>query len=438
VVSAPARSLLVAACLTFTLTTAWAGNWPQWRGPAGDGVSEETNLPLRWSEQSNVVWKCPLPGDGASTPAIWGNAVFVTAQEGEGLTLSRINKSSGQVEWTRQVGSGTPSRGPLVGKSGAARREQKFHRLHNMASPSPVTDGELIVVHFGNGDLAVYDFAGQSLWSHNLQKEHGKYSIWWGHANSPVLYRDLVISVCMQDSLEDLEGEPAASYLVAYDKRTGAEKWKSLRKTQAHAEQCDAYTTPILVPGGDGPQLVVMGGNQIDAYDPATGRQLWFLPGLVGGRTITGSTFGSGLVYTTQGMRGPLLAVRPEGTGQLPAGAVVWKQTQGTPDSSTPVVSRGLLFWIADNGITQCRDAATGAERWRERLPGDYKASPLAAEGRIYFLSLSGLCTVVAAGPRFEKLAENHIADETLASPAVSDGRIYLRGRKTLYCIGAP
>jgi outer membrane protein assembly factor BamB len=304
-----------------------------------------------------------------------------------------------------------------------------------MASPSPVTDGDVVAAHFGNGDLAAYDFAGKQLWHRNLQQDHGTYTIWWGHANSPVLYKDLVISVCMQDSLGDLQEEKVTSYLVAHDKRTGEQKWKTLRMTPAVSEQCDSYTTPMLRSTANGIELVVLGADYIDAYDPATGRQLWFLPGLAKARTITGPTLAHGMIYGAQGMRGPMIAVRPSKTGKLPDTDVKWKQTQGTPDSSSPVVWQDLIFWITDNGIAHCHDAKTGELKWAERLQGDFKASPLAAEGCIYCLNLAGKCTVVGAAPHFRKLAENQVADETIASPAVSDGKIYLRGRKTLYCV---
>jgi len=433
------RSLILTGLTVATVgAAARAGNWPQWRGPTGDGVSDETGLPLHWSERSHVAWKCPLPGDGASTPVVWKDAVFVTAQKDDSLLLLKIDKGSGKVEWTRRVGTGTAVRVAVRAKKGNGRSQQKFHPLHNMASPSPVTDGERVIVHFGNGDLAAYDFAGRRLWGRNLQQAHGTYTIWWGHANSPVLYKDLVISVCMQDSLADLGGQRAASYVVAHDKRTGEEKWKTPRMTDAAAEQCDSYTTPLVYRGKEGPELVVMGGNQIDGYDPATGRQLWFLPGIEGGRTITGPTVGPGLVYATQGMRGPLLAIRPDKTdktGKLSADAVVWKVTQGTPDSPCPVVWKDLIFWVSDNGVAQCRDARTGALKWEKRLAGDYKASPLAADGRIYFLNLKGLCTVVAASRRFKKLADNQLAADTIASPVVSDAKILFRGRRALYCV---
>jgi outer membrane protein assembly factor BamB len=426
------RAAAVFVLLALAGIAARAGNWPQWRGPTGDSVSTETNLPLSWSEKDNVVWTCRLPGEGNGTPAIWGDAVFLTAHDGENLLALRIDRGSGRIVWTRTVGTGVAN---CQEPGGEKRRHQKFHKLHNLASPSPVTDGEVVVFHFGNGDLAAYDFGGKQLWKHNLQKEQGTYSIWWGHANSPILYKDLVISVCMQDSLADLGGPTAPSYLIAHDKRSGVVKWKTDRMTRAKAEECDSYTTPLLHKVGDHQELVVMGGNQLDAYDPATGAQLWALPGIVGGRTITGPTVGHGFVYATQGMRGPLLAVRP-GAGKDERPEIVWKETKGTSDSCCPVVWNDLLFWIADNGIAHCADARTGEIKWQERLPGDYKASPLAADGRIYFLNRSGKCTVIAAAAEFKRLAVNDIKGETLASPAVSDGRIFLRAQTMLYCVG--
>jgi len=428
----PRPSLLLSPLVLCLLASpAAAGNWPQWRGPNGDGVSAEKGLPLHWAEDKNVLWKCPLPGDGASTPAVWGDAVFVTCQKGEVLLLLKLRKADGSVEWQRTVGSGTVRRGTTK-----PRGEQKFHNLHNLASPSPVTDGQLVVAHFGNGDLAAYDFEGKQLWKRNLQKDFGDYTIWWGHANSPVLYGDLVISVCMQDSLADLQEKAVDSYLVAHDKRTGELRWKTPRDTGAKAEECDAYTTPILRQADGKTELVVMGGSRLDAYDPATGKRLWYVPGLKGNRTITGPTAADGMIYATCGMRRDLVAVRPQGTGELPASAVVWKTRDSTPDTPCPVVWQGLLFVVSDDGIAQCFDAKTGEAKWKERLPGGCKASPLAADGRVYFVGLAGRFTVVSASAAFERLADNRLDDEFIASPAVSDGKLFLRGRKALYCVG--
>jgi outer membrane protein assembly factor BamB len=409
---------------------AWAENWPQWRGPAGDGVSTEKGLPLKWSENTGVAWKCDLPGEGASTPVIWGDAVFVTAQRGDQLLLLRVKSSDGKLVWERTVGHGT-----LVRKTAQPRGEQKFHDLQNLASPSPVTDGRRVFVHFGNGDLAAYDFDGQLLWRRNLQADHGRYTIWWGHANSPVLYRDLVINVCMQDSLRDLPDKPVDSYIVAHDKKTGEQRWKTLRNTQAKAEECDAYTTPLLHGANGTTELIIMGGRQLDAYDPSNGKQIWYLPIPIGNRTITGPTLAGDMVYATCGMREDLLAVKLGGTGLLPESAIVWRTRDSTPDSPCPVVWQGLLFAISDGGIAQCLDAKTGEPKWKERLPGDYKASPLAADGRIYFVNRAGRCIVIAASAKFEKLADNSLDDAMVASPALADGKLYLRGRKTLYCV---
>lgn len=430
------RLALVALTVWIVAARAPGGeDWPAWRGPRGDSTSRENGLPVVWTAETGVAWKTPLPEWGSSTPAIWGDALFVTTQHDEDLLVLKLDRTSGAIAWTQTVGHARAER------SGPKREKQKFHQLHNLASPSPVTDGKLVVVHFGNGDLAGYDFDGKLAWRRNLQEDFGTYTIWWGHANSPVLYSDLVISVCMQDSLADVvakdgTGKPAESYLVAHDLQTGKERWKSARMTGAPAEEGDAYTTPVLVDVDGQTQLIVMGANHLDAYDPATGVQLWYLADLVGGRTVTGPTSGNGLVYVTRGMRGSLLAVKPGKHGKLAAGNIVWKYDQGTPDTPCPVLWNELLFTVTDDGIARAFDALGGQLHWKQRLKGDYKASPVAAEGRIYFLNTQGVCTVVAASPRFEKLAENPLPDTTLASPAISGGHVFIRGKQALYSLG--
>lgn len=423
-------SILVCLAIACVSSTTHGEDWPAWRGPHENSTSL-ANLPVDWSATENIAWKAAVPAWGTSTPVVWKDSIFLTTQEEAKLLVLKIDARSGAIEWTEQVGQAvTPRTNPK-------REKQTFHRLHNLASPSPVTDGRTVVVHFGSGDLAAYDFQGKQRWKRNLQEDYGTYTIWWGHANSPVIVGDMVISVCMQDSLHDLTDQLAPSYLVAHDLETGAERWKSMRLTGAPSEQGDAYTTPVLIDVDGVRQLVVMGANQLDSYDPATGRQLWFLAGLVGGRTVTGPTYADGLLYVTHGMRGPLLAIRPGGSGELPQDRIVWKHEKGTPDTPCPVVERGLIFTVSDDGIARALDAATGEEKWTKRLGGDFKASPLAADGKIYFLNTSGRCTVVAAAPKFEQLAENELEDSTLASPAVSGNRLLLRGQAALYCIGS-
>ncbi len=446
-------------CVLFTAsaTTSPAENWPQWRGPTGNSISSEKKLPIVWNNERGVLWKTDLPEWGSSTPAIWGNAIFLTSHQEDKLLLLKIDAGQpnseskskpGEVLWTKTVGSGQVDRAPVKKKTDDERRSQKFHQLHNFASPSPMTDGKTVVVHFGNGDLAAYDFDGNQLWKRNLQDDYGNYTIWWGHANSPLIYKNLVISACMQDSLDGVVSPLSPSYLVAHDIRTGRERWKTMRMTGAKAEENDSYTTPVLRSyrsNDDDPaspavdEIVVMGSNQLDSYDPAKGKQLWSLPGIVGGRTVTGPTVVGDWIFTTQGMRGPLLAIKPgkQSTGELPkAKHVAWKIEKGTPDSCSPVCWNELLFAVNDDGIAKCYDTTTGISKWTERLKGGYKASPVAADGKIYFLNTEGLCTIIAADSRFERLAENAIADQFVASPAISAGKIYLRGKQALYCVG--
>jgi outer membrane protein assembly factor BamB len=251
-----------------------------------------------------------------------------------------------------------------------------------------------------------------------------------------VLYENLVISICLQDSCADLPGDPSPSYVVAHDKRNGREVWKMPRMTAATHESCDSYTTPLVWKHGERTELVIFGGQMLDAYDPADGRQLWSLPELIGNRTITGPVAAGDMIFVTQGMRNPLLAVKPGGEGKRTRKDIVWQMRDGTPDSPTPVVLGERLYLVTNDGIARCLEAATGRLYWKERLKGGYRASPLAADGRIYFLNEQGLTTVISAEKKFNKLVENPLDDDTVASPITSDGKIFIRGNKTLYCIG--
>jgi outer membrane protein assembly factor BamB len=400
--------------------------WPQWRGPTGDSVAPDGRLPTHWSATENVIWKTPLPGWGNSTPAIWGDAIFLTTQvDDERLQLLRLDRSNGKIVWQREVGRGTPRRKGPVGPN-------RFHDEQNMASPSPVTDGKHVWVHFGNGDLACYDFAGVKVWSINLPERYGRYTIWWGHANSPVLAGDLVISVCMQDP----KGE-GASYVVAQDKETGKERWLVKRSTGAADEWADAYTTPCVVHHGAKDELIVFGGNVLDAYEPANGKRLWHCDVFKGNRVISGPTFAGDTIYAVQGMRGPLFAVRDGGSGDVTASHVRWQYAGATPDAASPVVANGLVFLATNQGVAVCLDAATGKEVWKERLGDAFRATPLVAGRRVYFFSKEGKTTVVAADREFKIVDRSELREETLASPAVAGGDLFIRTKQNLYKIGA-
>jgi outer membrane protein assembly factor BamB len=351
--------------------------------------------------------------------------------------LLRIDKTTGRIVWTREVGRGqSPPRARGAAKH-SWRGQQFFHATQTLASPSPVVDGETVIAHFGNGDLAAYDFEGNPIWKRNLADDYGKYTIWWGHANSPVLDGNLVISVCMQDSCADLWAKPSPSYVVAHDKRTGRQRWKVLRMTAATGESCDSYTTPIFRDLDGRREMIVWGGQVLDAYDPASGRRLWHLSGLIGNRVIPSPVAAEGMIFAIQGMREPLLAIRPEGDGEQSRKSIVWDYSQGTSDSPSPVVWAGQLYMVSNDGILRALDVHSGRLLWKERLRGGYRASPIAAEGRVYFLNTEGRTTVISASARFDRLTENQLdAEHTFASPAVSDGKLYLRSRRWLYCIG--
>lgn len=436
----------MAVFCVFVDTFASAADWPQWRGPEGTGASTEKQPPIVWHEDRSIVWKTAMPGPAASTPVIWGEAVFVTAHTADDkLLLLRVNKRDGDVVWTQEVGSGTQER------EGPRRQPTKIHKFFSPAGPSPVTDGQVVVVHFGNGDLAAYDFDGKRLWKRNLQDDYGAYTSWYGHANSPAIVGNLAISVCMQDSLADLREVPIESYLVAHELQTGKVRWRVPRMTKAEKEECDSYTTPLPYRLNGVEQLIVMGANQLDAYDPETGRQLWLLPGQTGGRTVSGPTVSRNMVFATRGLRGAMFALKldqkasavPEKSStrnEMPADYnfrdIAWTYKEGSPDSCSPVAWNELLFTITDDGIARCFDLMTGKTNWKERLKGQYKASPIAVDGRVYFQNTDGLTTIVSAAPRFDKLIENQLDDTTTASPALSDGKLFIRGYKTLYCVG--
>lgn len=418
-----------------TAAPASAEDWPQWRGPQGTGVSGERNVPILWNAEQNLAWQTELPGWGASTPVVSGDSVFLTAQTADGrLLVLCVDAAAGKLRWEREAGQFAVPRGR------AERRAQRFHELHNLASPSPVTDGRRVIAHFGEGTLVAYSRDGELLWRRNLQEDYGNYTIWYGHANSPLVVGHRVISVCLQDSLVDLEPDhPAASYVVAHDIRDGHEIWKTPRPTAARGEPCDAYTTPLLIQFRDQPQVVVMGGNELDAYAPATGERLWRLPDLNGGRTVPSPAWDGRRLFVTLGLRGPVTAVEVDGSRELSHRQIRWRHTSGSPDSCSPVAADGLLFLITDDGIARCLDAEGGTMRWRKRLPGKYKASPVLCDGRLFFANTEGLVTVVSATRRYRKLAENQLPEgQLLASPAISQGRIYWRTKSSLICVGWP
>ncbi len=436
------RRLHLATALALTLGgSPLAADWPQWRGPHGTGIADDTNVPERWSAADNVAWKAPLAGLGVSSPIVAGDRVFVTSQAGAGvrrpgnhprlaqgaaasaageraLPLSRddrtmfiveaFGRADGRRLWEYRVAAD----GPLPG----------VHDKHNLASPSPVTDGQMVYAWFGTGQIVALDMSGKLVWQRHLGKEVSPFDINWGHGSSPTLFQDSLILLC--------DHAPAA-YLLAVDKRTGKDRWKTDR-----GRGRSSYTTPFVVNAGSGPELIVNSSERVDAYDPRTGTFLWH----VGGGNqfpIPSPTFHDGVVYMSRGYRsGPYMAIKPGGRGDISSSHVVWQVNTGAPYISSLVYDAGLLYMANDVGALTAVDAATGAKVWQERVDGIFSASPVAAGGKIYFVSETGETIVVRSGRQPAVIARNDVGERLIASPAVSNGQIFLRSDGQLICVG--
>jgi outer membrane protein assembly factor BamB len=419
------RGCTVLAVLCATAAVPAADNWPQWRGPSLNGVSGEKNLPVRWSTTQNVTWKLPLPAWSGSTPIVWGDRVFLSVAEdlkmqaGDNLQLWCVDRARGTVLWKRPLGGGN-------------HREQK----QNMSSPSPVTDGTHVWVMTGTGILKDFDFTGTEKWSRDIQKDYGRFGLQWGYGSSPLLDGGALY-------VQVLHGMRTAdpSYLLRIDAATGRTVWRVERRTPARFESPDAYTTPALLRYGSSMEIVVTGGDVVTGHDPATGQELWRASGLNpyndGSNRIVASPVVHGEMIYAPSRERPLLALRAGGRGDVTKSHVVWSFNNG-PDVPTPVTDGIYVYSVNDRGIMFCLDAKTGKEVYgRQRLrSGTYSGSPVLADGKIYITNEDGLTSVIKAGPVFEVLAENDFDDYTLSSPAVSDGQIFIRTAKFLYCIG--
>ena len=416
--------------------------WPQWRGERHDGISEETGLPTTWNEQTgeNILWMTPITPWGVSTPVIWGDKMFFTSQTAEKeLVLMCLDRLMGEELWRQTVGMSDYEYRELdydAPRVGTTRKQQLLHFEHNQASPSCVTDGEMVICHFGNGDLAAFDMNGEPLWKRNLQEMYGTFTICWGHANSPVLFEGFVIVPVLQDPCMGLGEADVDSYLVAFHKKTGEVAWRTLRNTGVDYKLSDAYiSTPIREVNGE-PRMLAVAGLCADAYDPRTGERIWWYPDLAGDRCISSPIFAGELGIFIQGMRRGVVAIPLTKTGKLAEEEVVWEYGRNCPDSSTPIFYDGKLFMVSNDGIAQCLEAETGRVLWTKRLQGNHRASLVAADGKVFFTSVRGRTVMTAVSGEEEELGVGQVEDVTYAAPVIVDGKIYLRGREKMYCIG--
>jgi len=436
---------LTIAVLMLLVKGALAENWPQWRGPQGNGISTEKGLPAQWTKDQ-IAWKAALQGQGVSSPVVWGDRIFVTSQAGRGVlregnhpTLARGEEAKAERP-LGAAGAATDPSGKIYFLVEAFRRSdghrlweyrlpaegelQSVHQKHNLASPSAATDGSRVYAWFGTGQLVALDMDGKAHWQRNLGKEYSPFTIGWGHGSSPTIYRDLLILLCYHNP---------ASYLLAVDKHTGKDKWKVDR-----GKELLSYSTPTVISGPQGDELIVNSSQRIDAYNPDSGEHLWY----TGGDNrfpIPVPSYYDGILYTSRGYRsGPYMAIRPGGRGDISQSHVQWVVPTGAPYVSSLVYYDGLIYMANDAGIATCADAKTGEKVWQERIGGIYSASPVAADGKIYLISETGEVVVLQAGREPRILARNPFEGRGLASPAFSNGQIFIRTDDQLICVGKP
>jgi outer membrane protein assembly factor BamB len=386
--------------LTFPIL---AEDWPEFRGPTGQGMSEERGLPLTWSENKNVKWKAPIPGKGWSSPAIQGDRIWLTTatEEGKSLRAICVDRNTGAITQNIEVFR-LKNLGPMSPKN-------------SLASPTPVLDGDRVYLHFGAHGTACITQTGEIVWKTKLDYDNGQH----GPGGSPVLYDNLLIISCDGNDYQ---------FVAALDKLTGKTKWKKLRQGY------QAYTTPLVVKLPSGDQVISPGAFRTIAYEPRSGKEIWQVGYGDGFSNVPRPVYGNGLVFICTGFQEPsLLAVRVEGRGDVTRKQVVWTLKRGAPLTPSPLLVGDELYVITDNGIATCVDAATGKEHWKARVGGNHSASPVYADGRIYFLSEEGESVVIAPGKEFKVLAKNELDGETLASMAVSRGSIFVRSRTHLY-----
>lgn len=410
-----------------------AGSWPSFRGRVASGIADGSHLPDTWdaAKGTNVLWLAPVPGLGHSSPIVWGDRVFVTTAisskadatfkpgiYGEGTAsddrsrqtwaLLSFDRTDGKLLWTREAFVGDP--------------REKRHIKSTYASPTPATNGRIVVAYFGSQGLHAYDVNGTFLWKVDLGRmDVGAYDIpsyEWGTASSPIIWEDLVI--LQVDTQVD-------SFLIAFKAATGETAWKTPR------EELPSWGTPTVAQTSAGPVLVTNASNFIRGYDPRTGKELWKLGG---SSKITAPTpiYADGLFVVASGRapERPIFVVKPDGT-------VVWSKTARGPYMPTPLVYNGIVYVLANNGVFDAYDLKTGDEIYRQRLEpvgSGFSASPVAADGKLYVSSEDGDVIVVSAGREFRQIAVNPMGDPVMATPALSNGVMFVRTQKSLYAVG--
>ena len=389
-----------------------AEDWPRFRGPHGDGISNDERIPNEWSDLKNLKWKLTLPGKGFSSPIVFGKRVFVTAYSGSGNKVTRhlvcVDRESGKALWTKSV-EGTSDKG----ESGFA--------YHGQASHTPVSDGERVYVMFGSSGVLAYDFSGEELWQQELGNERRSR---FGTASSPILHGDHLIVTAGAES----------ESMRAFDKKTGKEIWK----TDA-GSLSGTYSTPLIATGSnDDEELLLSVTNELWSLNPANGKLKWYAETKVDTAACPAVIAYDGVAYAIGGRSGGRTAVRMGGKNDVTDSHVLWSEGGGSYVPS-PVLYKGHLYWVKDNGIAICVDGKTGKQVASSRLGGKFYASVVLINDKLFVVSRFDGTYVLNADPKFEQIALNKLSDDSdfSGSPAVSDGQLFIRSETNLYCIAA-
>ncbi len=427
------------AAMSFeTLASSGSSNWAQWRGPRSQGISDDKNLPSEWSATKNVQWKTAIEGRGHSSPIVWGKRIFLTTGiEGpkiadpkppihmiEGKEFKHPAWAGHDHTWTFKVISVDAETGKVLWEKVAYEGPtvDYRHSKNTYASATPATDGKHVYAYFGSEGVYCYDYSGKLVWKKSLGPI---LTLGMGAATSPVLYENLLILQCDQNLGE-------ASFIVALDKKTGAQVWKVKREVEA------SWTTPIIINEGGRTELITSGNQWIISYDPATGKEIWRTKG-VNSNAIHTPMVGHGMVYVSAGYpEKRTLAIKLGGTGDVTATHVAWKYEKGTAYVASPILYGDYMYLLSDKGLLTCLDAKTGEVKYeggRVPNPATFMSSPVAFDGKILISSEDGDTYVVKAGPTHEILRTNSLAEPIYTTPALAGGKVYIRGGKNLYCI---
>jgi len=406
-------------------------NWPRFRGPSGQGHSSETGLPVEWNATTNVLWKTPLPGEGWSSPIVWGDRIFLTSttEGGTRCHVLGIDRKSGKSLWDK-----------VVFDQVANRKEGK----NSYATPTPCTDGDRVCAVFGDGSAAALDLEGNLLWTNREVQFYSRH----GLGASPILHDGLLImpydgsnrvaaaGQWPKNSDEERLGWQLPwdkSEIVALDAKTGRRAWVAKRGMSRIA-----HATPIVLKEGGRELLLSIAGDVVQVFDPKTGERIWSVY-CQGEGLVPSPVTGGGLIFAASGYeKTTLRAIKGDGKGDLPASAIVWEQKKGVPTQPSLLYVEPHLYAITEGGVASCFKPATGEVVWQERIADKqtFSASPVYADGKIYILSETGETTVIAAGAEFKVLARNPLQEKCQASIAVSRGNLFIRSDKNLYCIG--